>query len=53
MLHLEKLGRIDYTGALAVRTVAEEAEEAGLTVTFSGVPPQAERIMTKVFGEEG
>ena len=53
VLHLEKLGRIDYTGALAVRTVAKEAEEAGLAVTFSGIPPQAERIMAKVFGEEG
>ena len=53
VLHLEKLGRIDYTGALAVRTVADEAKLAGLTVAFSGVPPQAERIMGRVFGEEG
>ena len=49
-LDLGKLGRVDYTGALAVRTVSQEAEEAGLKVTFRGVPPQAERIMARVMG---
>ncbi|MEE8267779.1 MAG: SulP family inorganic anion transporter [Gemmatimonadales bacterium] len=51
-LDLGKLGRVDYTGALAVKTVTEEAEQAGLTVVISGVPPQARRIMTEVLGAE-
>ncbi len=51
-LHLEKLGRIDYTGALAVKSLIEEAEQAGLTVDISGVPPHARRIMKGVVGEE-
>lgn len=52
VLHLQKLGRIDYTGGLAVKSLIEEAEKAGLTIAISGVPPQARRIMTGVVGEE-
>jgi SulP family sulfate permease len=51
-LDLGRLGRVDYTGALAVKTVMEEAQQAGLTVVITGVPPQALRIMTEVLGEE-
>lgn len=51
-LDLGKLGRVDYTGALAIKTVTQEAELAGLIVVITGVPPQARRIMTDVLGEE-
>lgn len=50
VLDLEQLGRIDYTGALALRSVAEEAERAQLGVDIVGVPPQARRILERVLG---
>jgi SulP family sulfate permease len=47
-LHLEGLGRIDVTGALALRTVAEEAKRSGLSVTMDGVPDHARRLVTEI-----
>jgi len=51
VLDMSSLGRIDYTGALAMKTVSDEARMAGLEVEITGMPPQARRIMRKVFGE--
>ncbi|MDF1597380.1 MAG: SulP family inorganic anion transporter [Acidimicrobiia bacterium] len=42
---LGSLGRIDYTGALVLKSVAEQAEGAGLEVSFEKVPPQTRRIL--------
>lgn len=48
---LGNLGRIDYTGALALKSVSEEAEVAGLTVAFLNLPPQTRRILGKVLDQ--
>ena len=48
LFDLGNLGRIDYTGALTLKSVAEEAERAGLEVDFLNLPPQTRRILGKV-----
>ncbi len=48
---LEGLGRIDYTGARAVRSVGEDARAAGLTVAVVNAPDHARRILRKVWPE--
>lgn len=48
VLDLEELGRIDFTGALALKTVIAEAEEAGLTAEVRHVPQHARRILARV-----
>jgi SulP family sulfate permease len=48
VLHCDGLGRIDLTGALALRTVLEEAQLAGVTVDLVDVPPHARRILSRV-----
>lgn len=48
VVHLDGLGRIDVTGALSLREVLEEAEEAGLAASVEGTPPQAVRIVQRV-----
>jgi ABC-type transporter Mla MlaB component len=50
-IHLERLGRVDFSGALALMSVAEEAQEAGLTVRLVGVPPNARRVLSRLFGQ--
>jgi SulP family sulfate permease len=52
VLDLKRLGRVDYTGALAIKAVVAEAHSAGMEVEFTGVPSQARRILTKVFGRD-
>jgi SulP family sulfate permease len=51
ILDLEALGRIDYTGALALRSVMGEAERAGLAVEVRGVPPQSQRVLERLLGD--
>jgi SulP family sulfate permease len=48
---LRHLGRIDVTGAMALRDLAREAEAAGLHVDLTHVPPQAWRLFKKVLSE--
>jgi SulP family sulfate permease len=48
VLHCDGLGRIDLTGALALRSVLDEAQLAGVTVELADVPPHARRILTRV-----
>ncbi len=45
---LGHLGRIDYTGALVLKSVAEEAERAGLEIEFSNLPSHTRRILGRV-----
>lgn len=47
-LDLSGLGRIDYTGALALLSAMETAREGGLKPCLVNVPPQSERIIGKV-----
>ena len=51
VFHLDGLGRIDLTGALALRRLAEDARSAGVAVEFVDVPPQAAKIVDRVLGE--
>jgi SulP family sulfate permease len=52
VLQLAHLGRIDYTGALALKSVVQEATDAGLTVRMEGAPSQTRRILQSVFGPD-
>ena len=49
-VHMGGLGRIDLTGALALRGLLEDAEQAGLAVEVQEVPPRAQGLMTRVLG---
>jgi len=49
---LGNLGRIDYTGALTLKSVADEAGAAGLEVFFENVPPQTRRILGRVLEQD-
>ena len=50
---LRKVGRIDYSSALILRRVVARAREAGLQIQVRpGQPPQGERILRRVFGED-
>jgi len=48
VIDLAGLGRIDYTGAVALREIGERARAASLDVRFANAPPQTERILGKV-----
>ncbi|MQA16360.1 MAG: STAS domain-containing protein [Pseudonocardiaceae bacterium] len=51
-IDLSRLGRIDTTGALVLRSVLDQAKAAGLDAGIEGTPPQSraltERILTPV-----
>lgn len=47
-LRLEALGRIDLTGAMALKSLITDAEQAGLAVTVHGTPEHARRIVRRV-----
>jgi SulP family sulfate permease len=51
VLRLDGLGRIDLTGALALKTLIEDARGAGLTVVIEGTPLHARRMLARVLGE--
>lgn len=53
VLHCDSLGRIDLTGALALRSALAEAEVAGVTVEVVDVPPHARRMVWRVLGRSG
>jgi SulP family sulfate permease len=48
VVHCDGLGRIDLTGALALRDVISDARSANLTVELIGVPPHARRLLSRV-----
>ncbi len=50
VIHLDGLGRIDLTGALALKRVVEEIRTLGVPSSLEGVPPQSKKIVTNVFG---
>jgi len=51
VFHLDGLGRVDLTGALTLRRLAEDARAAGMSVTFVDVPPQSSKIAERVLSE--
>lgn len=50
VLHLGALGRLDVTGALAIRSLIEDMAAADIHVTMTDPQPQARRILHKVIG---
>ena len=52
ILHLDGLGRIDTTGALALRGVLDEARTAGLAVEIVDVPTRWRRLVENVIARE-
>jgi SulP family sulfate permease len=51
VIDLRRLGRIDYTGALSLRQVVEEAVAAGLEVRVIGVPAQTRKTLPPIWEE--
>lgn len=51
VFHLDGLGRVDLTGALTLRRLAEDARAAGMEAEFADVPPQASKIAERVLGD--
>lgn len=45
VLHLERLGRLDVTGALVIRSLLDDMARSGVSVSVAGSQPQAERIL--------
>lgn len=50
VLHLDRVGRLDLTGALMLRDILEEAEAAGRTLVIEGAGAHAARLLTRVLG---
>ena len=52
VIRLDGLGRIDLTGALALKTLIADAEGAGLSVSLQGTPLHAGRVLRRVLGRD-
>ncbi len=52
VVDLEGLGRIDYTGALALKELLDDAATAGLEVGVRGIPPHAEGTLNRSWGDD-
>jgi SulP family sulfate permease len=52
LVHLDSLGRIDMTGALALRGLLQEAREAGLGVELVDVRPRWRGLVDNVISQE-
>jgi SulP family sulfate permease len=50
VIHLDGVGRLDHSGALALRNALQLARDAGLAVTIDGVPAHARRIVAATLG---
>jgi SulP family sulfate permease len=53
VVHLDGLGRIDITGALALRALLQEAREAGLEVEVVDVRPRWQGLVENVIAQPG
>jgi SulP family sulfate permease len=51
-LQLDRLGRIDLSGAFALKTLIEDARGAGLIVAVRGFPSHSSRILRRVLRED-
>lgn len=52
VVHLDRLGRLDLTGALVLRSLVEDMRAGGTEVVIEGTQPQAARLVTAVLGTE-
>jgi SulP family sulfate permease len=53
VVDLSRLGRIDTTGALVVRSVLDQARTAGLEAAATGVPEQSRALVARVLDGSG
>ena len=51
-LELQRLGRIDLTGALVLRAISRDLSRAGVVVAVAGVQPQWRQLVEAVFADE-
>jgi sulfate permease, SulP family len=51
-LHLQRLGRIDLTGALVLRAICRDLARAGVPVEIQGVQPHCQRLVEAVFSRD-
>jgi SulP family sulfate permease len=51
VIRLDNLGRIDLSGALALKALIEDAERANLVVLVQGVPEHARKVLQRVLGD--
>jgi SulP family sulfate permease len=51
-IHLQRLGRIDVTGAIVLRGICRDLAAAEVPVVISGVPPHSRRLIRKVLADE-
>lgn len=51
-LELQRLGRIDLTGALVLRAICRDLGRGGVLVSVSGVQPQWQQLVEAVFADE-
>ncbi len=51
-LHLQRLGRIDLTGALVLRAICRDLARADVSVEIQGVQPQCQRLVEAVFARD-
>ncbi|HEU5263948.1 MAG TPA: sodium-independent anion transporter, partial [Gaiellaceae bacterium] len=52
LVHLDGLGRIDMTGALALRGLLQEAREAGVVVELVDIRPRWQGLVENVISKE-
>lgn len=50
VLHMDRIGRVDVTGAMALESLSERLGEADITVTVDGLTPMGNRIVGRVLG---
>jgi SulP family sulfate permease len=48
-LHLQRLGRVDITGALVLRAICRDLDRGGVRVELSGAQPHNRRLIEEVF----
>lgn len=51
-LHLQRLGRIDLTGALVLRAITRDLARAHVPVEIQGVQPHCQRLVESVFSRD-
>ncbi|MEZ5096535.1 MAG: SulP family inorganic anion transporter [Nocardioides sp.] len=51
-LHLQRLGRVDLTGALVLRAITRDLARADVPVAIQGVQPQCQRLIEAVFSRD-
>lgn len=52
VLHMQRLGRVDVTGALALRDIMEHLEGAGVTTTVEDMTPTSHKILRRVLQDD-